>query len=143
MWQASEKLLEHIKAAEGYKTKAYLCPAGRWTCGYGHTKGVTRLTTCDRDKAARWLEEDLQPVVAFCNAIKGLNTQGRFDAIVDFGYNLGLGQLRSSTLLKVIQKGGTDMAVCAELRKWVYADGRRMPGLAKRRAWECERWMEK
>ena len=41
MWKVSDKLLKHIKSAEGYRSKAYLCPAGRYTCGYGHTKDVT------------------------------------------------------------------------------------------------------
>ena len=129
--KASEKLINHIKQAEGYRAKAYRCPAGRYTCGYGHTRGVTRL------------REDLQPVENFVNAIHNVNTQGRFDAIVDFAFNLGLGNLRSSTLLKLIQSGAPDERVCKELRKWVYAGGRVLSGLVTRREWEAERWMER
>lgn len=142
MWKVSETLLKHIKKAEGYRSKAYLCPAGRYTCGYGHTKGVTRKTVCDADMAERWLREDLQPVENFVNAIHNVNTQGKFDAIVDFAFNLGLGNLRSSTLLKLIQSGAPDERVCKELRKWVYAGGRVLSGLVTRREWEAKRWME-
>ena len=141
-WRASDALIAHIKACEGYRGKAYRCPAGVWTCGHGHTKGVTSHTTCDKAKAEAWLREDLSPVEAFCNAIKNVDTQGKFDAVVDFAFNVGLGNLRQSTLLMRIQAGAGDKEVCAELRKWVYANGRKLQGLIARRDWECERWME-
>lgn len=140
--RASEALIAHIKAHEGYRSKAYRCPAGVWTCGYGHTKGVTAHTTCDMAKAEAWLRDDLSRVEAFCNAIKNVDTQGKFDAVVDFAYNVGLGNLRQGTLLKRIQAGATDKEVCAELKKWVYANGRKLKGLVTRREWECKRWME-
>lgn len=140
--RASDVLIAHIKTCEGYRSKAYRCPAGVWTCGYGHTKGVTAHTTCDKAKADAWLREELSPVEAFCNAIKNVDTQGKFDAVVDFAFNVGLGNLRQSTLLKRIQAGATDKEVCAELRKWVYANGRKLQGLVARREWECERWKE-
>ena len=103
---------------------------------------MTAHTTCDKTKAEAWLREDLSPVEAFCNAIKSVDTQGKFDAVVDFAFNVGLGNLRQSTLLKRIQAGATDKEVCAELRKWVYANGRKLQGLVARREWECERWKE-
>lgn len=142
MWKVSDILVKHIKAAEGYRSKAYLCPAGRYTCGYGHTRGVTRLTTCTEERAETWLRDDLQPVENFVNAIHNINTQGKFDAIVDFAFNLGLGNLRSSTLLKLIQRGAPDEQVCNELKKWVYADGKVLDGLVARRGWEARRWCE-
>ena len=140
--KASDVLIAHSKAHEGYRSKAYRCPAGVWTCGYGHTKGVTAKTTCDEAKAEAWLLKDLASVEAFCNAIKNVDTQGKFDAVVDFAFNVGLGNLRQSTLLKRIQAGASDKEVCAELKKWVYANGRKQKGLVTRREWECERWME-
>ena len=126
MWKVSETLLKHIKKAEGYRSKAYLCPAGRYTCGYGHTKGVTRKTACEN----------------FVNAIHNVNTQGRFDALVDFAFNVGLGNLRSSTLLKLIQRGASDKEICREFEKWVYAGGKVLDGLVERREWEAQRWCE-
>lgn len=142
MWKVSDILVKHIKAAEGYRSKAYLCPAGRYTCGYGHTRGVTRLTTCTEARAEAWLRDDLQPVENFVNAIHNVNTQGRFDALVDFGFNVGLGNLRSSTLLKLIQRGASDKEICRELKKWVYAGGKVLDGLVARREWEAQRWCE-
>lgn len=141
-WKVSDELTAHVKECEGYSARAYRCPAGVWTCGYGHTKGVTSHTTCDKAKAEAWLCEDLAPVAAFCNAIRQIDTQGKFDAVVDFSYNVGLGRLRDSTLLKLIRSGASDKAVCAELRKWVYGGGRVLGGLVTRREWEVKRWME-
>lgn len=140
--QASENLRSHIKRCESFSKKAYRCPAGVLTCGWGHTKGVTKATTCDEATAERWLTDDLAPAVAFCNGIRQLNTQGRFDAIVDFAFNAGIGNLKESTLLRLIRGGASDKAICTELRKWVYANGRKLDGLVKRREWECERWKE-
>ena len=142
MWKVSDILVKHIKAAEGYRSQAYLCPAGRYTCGYGHTRGVTRLTTCTEARAEAWLRDDLQPVENFVNAIHNVNTQGRFDALVDFGFNVGLGNMRSSTLLKLIQRGASDKEICREFEKWVYAGGKVLSGLVDRRGWEAQRWCE-
>ena len=49
--KASDVLIDKLKQFEGYRAKAYRCPAGVWTCGYGHTKGVTARTVCDKAKA--------------------------------------------------------------------------------------------
>ena len=75
-------------------------------------------------------------------SIRQIDTQGKFDAVADFAYNVGLGRLRDSTLLKLIRSGASDKAVCAELRKWVYGGGRVLGGLVTRREWEVKRWME-
>ena len=138
--EASEELIAHIKKSEGYRTKAYKCAAGVWTCGWGHTKGVTSRTTCDKKKAEEWLKEDLKPIEAFLGAIRQVNTQGRFDACADFCFNLGVDAFRGSTLLKKIRQGATVAAVQGEFRRWVYAGGKRLEGLVKRREWEAKRW---
>ena len=141
--KASKELIEKVKAFEGYKTKAYKCAAGVWTCGYGHTRGVTARTTCDKKKAEAWLREDLEPVEAFLSAIPEVaRTQGRFDACADFCFNLGINAFRSSTLLRLIRSRAATGTIQAEFLKWVYAGGRPLEGLKTRRRWEAQRWAE-
>lgn len=139
--KSSDTLITHIKASEGYRSRAYRCPAGVYTAGYGHTKGVTARTTCDKTTADRWLREDLAPCEAFCSAIPQLDTQGKFDACVDFCFNLGVNAFRGSTLFKLIRSKAPADRVQEEFRKWVYAKGVQLPGLVKRRAWEASRYV--
>lgn len=140
--KASEKLKEKIREFEGYSEKAYKCPAGVWTCGYGHTKGVTAKTKCTKMGADAWLTQDLAPIEAFVNALRKVDTQGKFDALVDFAYNLGLGNLRESTLLKYIRSGASTYCIQEEFKKWKYSNGKVLTGLVKRREWEAQRWTE-
>ena len=67
-------------------------------------------------------------------------TQGQWDALVSFVFNLGIGRLKSSTLLKVIRSGGSMRQIRREFMRWVHAGGVVMKGLEKRRAWEVERF---
>ena len=140
--EASELLIKKITEFEGFSNTAYRCPAGKWTCGIGHTSGVTATTTCTRKEAEQWLKEDLAPVEAYVNTIEQVRTQGQYDALVDFAYNLGLGNLKSSTLLKKVKAGAPVEQVQAEFRHWVYAKGKVLKGLVRRREWEAQRWAE-
>lgn len=138
--QSSDSLISFIKASEGYRSRAYRCPAGVYTCGYGHTKGVSARTTCNKSTADRWLREDISPCELFCSAIPQLDTQGKFDACVDFCFNLGINAFRGSTLFKLIRSKAPTDRIQSEFRKWVYAKGVQLPGLVKRRAWEASRF---
>lgn len=138
--QSSDSLISFIKASEGYRSRAYRCPAGVYTCGYGHTKGVSAHTTCNKSTADRWLREDIAPCELFCSAIPQLDTQGKFDACVDFCFNLGINAFRGSTLFKLIRSKAPTDRIQSEFRKWVYAKGVQLPGLVKRRAWEASRF---
>ena len=140
--KASEQLIEKIKEFEGFSSTAYTCAGGVVTIGYGHTRGVKITDRCTRSEAERWLREDLAPVEAYVNKIGQVKTQGQFDALVDFAYNLGLGKLESSTLLRKIKAGAPVAEIQAEFRRWVYAKGKKLKGLVKRREWEARRWAE-
>ena len=140
--KASESLVEKIKEFEGYSNTAYRCAAGVWTCGWGHVRGVTGTTTCVKSEAERWLKEDLAPVEAYLNTIPEVNTQGKFDALCSFIYNLGIGNLKSSTLLRKIKEGASTEDIQEQFRRWVYAGGKVMKGLVRRREWEAQRWAE-
>lgn len=140
--EASSTLIEKIKEFEGFSNTAYTCPAGVWTCGYGHIKGVTALTRCTREEAEKWLRQDIAPTVKYVNTIPEIDTQGKFDAVVDFIYNLGVGNFQSSTLYKKIKAKAKTSEIVAEFNRWVYAGKKKLPGLVKRRAWESQRWQE-
>lgn len=139
----SDILINKLKAFEGYRRKAYRCAAGVWTCGYGHTHGVTPRTTCTESLAEAWLRSDLRPIERFLSSIPEITkTQGRFDACADFCYNLGIGAFKASTLFKRIQRNDTLEAIQAEFHKWVYAGGKQLEGLKTRRQWEAQRFAE-
>lgn len=140
--EASDLLIKKITEFEGFSNTAYRCPAGKWTCGYGHTSGVTATTTCTRKEAEQWLKEDLAPVEAYVNTIEQVRTQGQYDALVDFAYNLGLGSLKSSTLLRKIKEVAPTGDIQEQFRRWVYAGGKVLKGLVRRREWEAQRWAE-
>lgn len=141
--RASDVLIEKIKQMEGYRAKAYKCAAGRWTCGYGHTKGVTARTMCDKAKAEVWLRADLEPIEVFLSAIPEIcKTQGRFDACADFCFNVGIGNFKSSTLFKMVRRNAATADIQREFLKWVYAGGVPLSGLLKRRKWEASRFAE-
>lgn len=141
--KVSNELIDKIKQFEGYRSKAYRCSAGVLTCGYGHTKGVTARTTCNKAKALAWLKSDLKPIESFLSAIPEVcKTQGRFDACADFCFNLGVNAFKGSTLLKLIQKKSSVSIIQAEFLKWIYAGGKPLEGLKNRRRWEAQRWVE-
>lgn len=141
--KVSNELIDKIKQFEGYRSKAYRCSAGVLTCGYGHTKGVTARTTCNKTKALAWLKSDLEPIESFLSAISEVcKSQGRFDACADFCFNLGINAFKGSTLLKQIHKKSSDSIIQAEFLKWIYAGGKPLEGLKNRRRWEAQRWVE-
>ena len=134
-----------LKKFEGCKLKAYRCPAGILTIGYGHTSAagdpdVHDGMTITQDEAESILKNDLvkyeQPVA---NMVKVPLEQNQFDVLVDFAYNAGVGALKSSTLLKRVNAGDFD-AVPDELMKWTKGGGKVLPGLVRRRQAESAWW---
>ncbi|MDB5698004.1 MAG: hypothetical protein JWN69_808 [Alphaproteobacteria bacterium] len=126
-----------IRDHEGLRLDAYLCPAKVWTIGYGSAgPGVRAGLRISEAEAEALLRSDVARFEQGVGRIAGRCTQGQFDALVSFAFNLGLGALMSSTLLKK-HKAGDHQAAAAEFARWVNARGRRLPGLAKRRAAEA------
>lgn len=139
-FKASDRLEEAVRGFEGLRLAAYQDSAGVWTIGYGHTGEVWRGMRIDRAQADEYLAHDLAVAGRGVNALGVCGTQGQFDALCDFVFNLGMGRLRSSTLLKKIRAGRPAAEVQAEFRRWVYAGKKRLPGLVRRREWEARRW---
>ena len=129
---------DFIKQAEGLKLKAYLDTAGIPTIGYGHTKGVKIGQTITKDKADQFFEDDYNDAVKqLSSVVKVKLTQGQQDALVSFVFNLGIGRLKTSTLLRKLNNGDTRGAAI-EFGKWVYSGGKVTEGLVARRARERE-----
>lgn len=97
----SRKGLEFTAAMEGCKLKAYLDTGGIPTIGVGHTKGVKMGDTCTQEQAMQMLQEDVKEAeAAVIKLVRVPLTQGQYDALVDFAFNLGPTKLALSTLLK-------------------------------------------
>ena len=141
--EASEILIEKLKEFEGFRRDAYLDVTGVLTIGYGHTgsdvREGDRLTTY---AAEELLLMDLREHERAVRQLKVAHTQGQFDALVSFAFNVGIGRLNRSALLKVIRNGGSKAQITREFKRWVFAGGQRMPGLVKRREWEAKRFFE-
>lgn len=127
-----------IKSFEGCILKAYKCPAGVWTIGYGHTAGVKEGQTITQAQAEEFLKQDLK---RFETYVKNLVTvklnQYQFDALVSFCYNVGPGNLKTSTLLKLLNKGDYEGAA-EQFERWVKAGDKKLAGLVRRRVAEKE-----
>jgi lysozyme len=130
-------LFELIQRFEGCRLKAYRCPAGVWTCGFGSTGPdvgpdtawtLAQATARMRVDAARFALDTRQ----MCPGLAGT----RLAAIADFAYNLGLTRLKGSTLRRRVLEGDWDRAR-QELGRWTRAGGRVLPGLVLRRAAEA------
>jgi lysozyme len=129
----SQVSINLIKKFEGCRLKAYKCPAGIWTIGYGSTSGVKEGQVITQQQADALLEKDLQRFVDGVNKLVTVDlNQNQFDALVSFAYNCGIGALQKSTLLQLVNK--KDFANAAkEFDKWVKVDGKVLKGLQNRR----------
>lgn len=129
----SDAGLSLIKQFEGFRANAYLCSAGVPTIGYGHTRGVKLGDVCTPEEAEAWLREDVEAAERCVNQTVAVPlTQHEFDALVSFVFNLGCGNFRKSTLLKLLNEGRHDEAAM-EFRRWDRAGGVVLAGLTKRR----------
>ncbi|MGP2504483.1 lysozyme [Pantoea ananatis] len=131
--KTSQEGIDLIKHFEGVKLKAYQCPAGIWTIGYGHTNNVKRGDVITEITADKFLRQDLESSEkCVITLVKVDYTQSQFDAMVSFVFNLGQGAFRTSTLLKKINSkdyAGASM----EFIRWVNVGGVKMAGLILRR----------
>lgn len=146
--KTSQNGYDLIKAFEGlHKVKAdgtiraYVCPAGKWTIGYGSTKGVRSGMNITRQEAEDLLVKDVAVFDDVVNRLVKVElTQNQFDALVSFVYNLGEGNFKSSTLLRVLNRGEYD-EVPAQLMRWnkarVKGELTVLAGLTRRRAAEA------
>ena len=129
---------ELLKRSEGFRSHTYTDLAGFATIGYGHRLGPADvMPEITEEKAEAVLQWDIsQAEQAVTKLVKVPLTQGQFDALVDFVYNLGTNRLRHSTLLELLNQGNYD-AAAKELLRWDHAGTREVNGLKLRRQAEC------
>ena len=126
------------KYFEGCELKAYKCPAGVWTIGYGHTKGVYEGQEISQSEAEDMLRHELVEYENYVNTyVTAPLSQYQFDALVSWTYNLGGGNLKSSTMLKVLNEGNYE-EVPNQMKRWNKAGGKVLQGLVRRREAEAE-----
>lgn len=142
----NKETIDLVKSFEGLRLNAYVDPATGGepiTIGYGTTiyRGVQKVKMGDKiteAEAQSLLEYDLNK---FAEKVKSLITKNltnnQFGAIVSFAYNVGIGNLKSSTLLKKVNANPADSSIPAEFLKWNKAAGKIMPGLTRRRTAEA------
>lgn len=127
--------IDLIKKYEGCRLEAYLCPAGKWTIGWGHTVGVYQGQTITQEEADRIFLNDIQVYVKAVNKYvdKYNFTQNQFDALVSFAYNCGTGALAN-----VMSCCNTKQEIADECKLYVKGNGVTLPGLVKRRQEEYD-----
>lgn len=140
--KTSNLAIEKIKSFEGCRLAAYQDSVGVWTIGYGSTLNVRRGMRISQAEADRRFLFDLETAEIGLRKLNLNLTQGQFDALADFVFNLGVGKLTNSTLLKKIRDKAPTDEIQKEFRRWVYAGGKVAQGLVKRREWEARRWAE-
>lgn len=135
--KTSEAGIVLIQRFEGFSASPYLCPAGYWTIGYGH---VLKPEECrmyvDTPLATKLLIQDVAVAErAVSKFILVPLNQNQFDALVSFTFNLGSGVLQRSTLRRKINEGDR-VEIPRQWMRYVWAGGRKLPGLVQRRTAE-------
>lgn len=123
-----------VKASEGCKLKAYRCPAGVLTIGYGTTgQWITPTSVITRKQAENLLSQELlRCASAVLRLTKVPLNDNQFAALIDFVYNLGAGRYQASTIRSKLNRHDYKGAAQVIL-KYVYGGGRILPGLVIRR----------
>lgn len=129
-----------IKDSEVLRLEAYPDPATGaepWTIGWGSTRGVVKGITITEQEAEERFRTDLETVEkCIANSVAVMLTQGQYDALCSFVFNLGCTALRNSTLLRKLN-AGDDIGASEEFSRWNHANGIVLAGLTKRRASEA------
>jgi lysozyme len=144
--KTSQQGLELIKHYEGLRLKPYRCPAGLWTVGYGHLIGNGSVLPDSWNRTFSVAEANALLVTDVIRFERGVTrycpvklSQGQFDALVSFSFNLGLGTLQRSSLRQKINRGDFEGAKKV-LLKYNKANGKVLKGLDLRRKDEAVIW---
>ena len=139
----SNKLRELVKHFEGCKLTSYVCSAGHNTIGYGNTFYENGVKVKPGDKITQQRAEELLDVILIKfvqqtnELIKSNVNQNQRDALTDFAYNCGIGNLKSSTLLKLVNANPNDPEIRAQFMRWNKGGGKVLNGLTRRREAEA------
>lgn len=139
MRQITDTGMALIRRFEGFSAIPYRCPGGYETIGYGHViyDDEEFSEPITEQEAAKLLRRDVQHAEgAVLRYIAVPLSDGQFDALVSFTFNVGAGALQRSTLRRRVNRQA-HARVPAEFMRWVWADGRKLPGLVRRRRSEA------
>jgi len=133
-----------IRKFEGLKLKAYLCPAGVWTIGYGNTfyengskvQEGEKITLDRADKLLFFVVQKFEAEVK--KLVKSVINENQLGALTSFAFNVGAGNLAKSTLLKKVNANPNDVTIRDEFMRWTKANGKVLNGLVTRRKAEAD-----
>ena len=129
---------------EGCSLTAYLCPANKWTIGYGNTYYENGKPVQQGDKITQQEADDLFGLIAedfakrLRNLLRVIINENQFSALVSFAYNVGIANLNKSTLLKKVNANPIDPTITNEFLKWNKGGGKVLAGLTRRRNAEAK-----
>lgn len=128
-----EKAIDLIKKYEGFSARPYKCPAGVLTIGYGRTIDVRPYEITTEEAETIWLDKYVKTIADQILAVVNVDlSNNQICALIDFVYNLGIGNFKSSTMLRRINQGDFS-AAANELLRWNKAGGIVLKGLENRR----------
>lgn len=122
-----------VKKHEGLRLKSYICPAGKWTVGYGHTRTAQAGIEITEREADMLLRSDIEIAEVCVNRHNLVLSQRMFDALVSLAFNIGCANFNKSTLLLKIKGHSPINEVRYQWMRWVHGGGKVLPGLVKRR----------
>lgn len=129
--------LDLIKGFEKLRLTAYLDAVGIWTIGYGHTRSALSGMQISEARALMLLDQDLDIAESAINRLVRVPLkQNEFDALVSLVFNIGADAFKTSTILRLLNERADPARVAAEFMRWVYAKGKKLAGLERRRAAE-------
>jgi lysozyme len=121
--KTGEKGISLIRRFEGVSFRAYKCPAGILTIGYGHTGNVAPGDKITMDTAVALLRHDLSERENFINGLNLKLTQNQFDALISLVYNIGAGNFKKSPVLEIVRVNPESDKVREAFLRHVYANG--------------------
>lgn len=133
-----------IRKYEGLRLQAYLCPAGVWSIGFGNTfyENGSKVQEGDKitiDRADRLLFDIVQKFeISVRGLVKKPLNENQIGALTSFAFNVGVGSLKSSTLLKKVNANPDDLTIRNEFLRWTKAGGKQLKGLVARREAEAD-----
>jgi GH24 family phage-related lysozyme (muramidase) len=136
-WPIAWPAVEEIARSEGCRLKAYRCPAGQWTIGYGHTEGVRSGDVISQARADQLLCIDLKLFTESVQQVVSREaSSNELGAMVSLAYNIGRAGFAKSTVLRKHNAGDAQSASRA-FGLWNKSRGTVLPGLTARRAREA------
>lgn len=133
-----------IRKYEGLKLNAYICPAGVPSIGWGSTfyENGSKVQMGDKitiDRADRLLFDIVQKFeISVRGLVKSSLNENQIGALTSFAFNVGVGALKKSILLKKVNKNPNDTTIRNEFMRWILVNGKKSNGLVARREAEAD-----